>query len=262
MWKKENGCFILLWGRDRGQVKLRALIWEWCYYRSLGVGYALNWEASHMRRQQRRITWGTVGALLQWTFILFTTQLKCTSFVLRNQVTLLAVSTPYVGPSVVLLVSQFLPCVGFLGLYLGTGICSVISGASHVLKVIYLLCTFTFRSSSEGLALFSSKGPTPFLISRSRHSDIYPCKYIYNLYLLGNLSCPVTINISLQNKNQKRWVLLPTMGSWEQSVLPTPNRRPLMPLASRGWPGKGVCGKLLIFCGESKLAFFDVESPD
>lgn len=63
--KKENGCFILLGGRNQGQVKLRALIWEWCYYRSLGVGYALNWEASHMRRQQRRITWGTVGALLQ-----------------------------------------------------------------------------------------------------------------------------------------------------------------------------------------------------
>lgn len=89
MWKKENGCFILLWGRDRGQVKLRALIWEWCYYRSLGVGYALNWEASHMRRQQRRITWGTVRTLLQWTFILFTTHLKCTSVMLRNQVTLL-----------------------------------------------------------------------------------------------------------------------------------------------------------------------------
>lgn len=88
--KKENGCFILLWGRDLGQVKLRALIWEWCYYRSLGVGYALNWEAGHMRRQQRRITWGSVGALLQWSFIFFTTRLKCTSVTLRNQVTLLA----------------------------------------------------------------------------------------------------------------------------------------------------------------------------
>lgn len=113
--KKENGCFILLWERERGQVKLRALIWEWCYYRSLGVGYALNWEASHMRRQQRRITWGTVGALLQWTFILFTTQSKCTSVPLRNQVTSLAGEQSVFGPISGSLSELVLPVCMFSG---------------------------------------------------------------------------------------------------------------------------------------------------
>lgn len=54
------------------------------------------------------------------------------------------------------------PVLPICVLYLGTGICSVISGASHVLKVIFLFFTFTFRSDSKGPASFSSKGSTHF----------------------------------------------------------------------------------------------------
>lgn len=48
----EKGCFMLLPGKDRSQVKLRALIWEWCYYRSEGVSCWLNRESCHMQELQ------------------------------------------------------------------------------------------------------------------------------------------------------------------------------------------------------------------
>lgn len=175
MWKKENGCFILLWRRDWSQVKLRALIWEWCYYRSLGVGYTLNWEASHMRTQQRQITWGAVGALLQWGFILFTTRLKCSSVMFSNQVNLLAAKHSLSWPTSYFIIEPVLPICVLSGLYLDTEICSVISRARHVLKVIYLLFTFTFGSYSEGLASFSSKDSTHF---RSQGQNILITLYV------------------------------------------------------------------------------------
>lgn len=50
-----------------------------------------------------------------------------------------------------------------------------------MLKVIYLLFTFTRRSYSKDLASFSSRD-YPFSISRSRHSDhfkIYICMCVH-----------------------------------------------------------------------------------
>lgn len=88
----------------------------------------------------------------------------------------------------------------FPGLYLGPGICSVISGASHVLMVIYLFFTFTFKSYSEELLphpLFFKALP---ILDRKvkafrllfRIEIYYTVKYVLKSddHLFGNVSCP------------------------------------------------------------------------
>lgn len=53
----KKGCFMSLEGKEQSQVKLRALIWERCYYRSEGVSYWLNWESCHMPGLEMLLTW-------------------------------------------------------------------------------------------------------------------------------------------------------------------------------------------------------------
>lgn len=109
--------------------------------------------------------------------------------------------------------SQFFRYVCFPGLYLGAGICSVISGASHVLKVIYLSFTFTFSSHSEELLPFFSNGCTHF---RSQGQDTqitfkiniyYIFKYILksdDLSLLDYLSFSQPCYCKLAKGKQKK----------------------------------------------------------
>lgn len=100
---------------------------------------------------------------------------------LRNQGTLLAEERSLPWPIGCFINEPVLQICVLSGALFRYWNCSVISGASHVLKVIYLFFTFTFSSYAEGLLPFFSEGSSHF---RSQGQDIlitlkiYICLYI------------------------------------------------------------------------------------